>query len=109
MNEHTEPQIITSLDGTPQYVVVPYDDWIADRNRKSGSIPQEVVDFVFDNDWSAIRGWREYLGLTQVAVAERMGISQSGLARIEQSKNPRKATLSRAARALSITLEQLDW
>jgi len=57
---------------------------------------------------SKARAWREYLGLSQQVIAERMEISQAALSQIENSKRPRRATLIRLADALGVSLEQLQ-
>ncbi|WP_209435367.1 helix-turn-helix domain-containing protein [Gilliamella bombicola] len=40
-------------------------------------VPNEVVDMVFDNNYSLAQAWREYLKLSQVDVANKIGISKS--------------------------------
>ena len=40
-------------------------------------ILSDVVNMVFDNTYSPAQAWREYLNLSQVEVANRIGISQS--------------------------------
>lgn len=99
--------------GKPVFVVIPYDDYIrafpAEKNRiPSGNrIPHEVVGLTVSGERSLARAWREYLGLTQEEVAERMGISQPALVQIENAKRPRRPTLKKLADALGIALEQL--
>ena len=56
----------------------------------------------------SLRRWREYFRLTQAELALKAGMKQSALARIESGNaGPRKATLSKLAEALGITVEQL--
>ena len=57
---------------------------------------------------SPARAWREHLGLTQQAVAERLGISQSAYAQQESSDKLRKTTRIKIAAALGIAAELLD-
>ena len=105
-NEH---QIIRA-DGVPVAVVVPYDDYLrmTAKDDESVTLPNEVVGLILAGK-SAVRAWREYLGLTQAAVAERMGITQSAYAQMEASgANPRPSTLRRIADAMGIEWEQLD-
>jgi DNA-binding XRE family transcriptional regulator len=109
MSEPTNIQIIRDGAGEPAFVVVPYRDWVAFRNREEGAVPHAVVNLVFDNEWSPMRAWREHLGLTQAEVASRMGISQSAYAQTEASALPRKTTLRKVADALGLSLEQLDF
>lgn len=59
-------------------------------------------------DRSAIRAWREYLGLTQKEVADKMGVSQAALSQMESGeKKLRKATLEKLAKAMGLSVEQL--
>ena len=72
------------------------------------TIPFEVAELHLDGA-SLIQAWREYLGLTQASVAERLGVSQAAYAQTEAAARPRKATVARVAAALRITVEQLDF
>ena len=55
------------------------------------------------------RAWREYLGLTQATIAERLGITQSAYAQQENSDKLRKATRDKIAKALGLHASQLDF
>lgn len=77
------------------------------RIPQGDSIPNEVVNLMFDQKITLVRAWREYLGLTQDEVATKMGITQSALAQMETSTRPRKATRQKLADALGINVEQL--
>lgn len=77
------------------------------RIPRGDSIPNEVVNLMFDQKITLARAWREYLGLTQDEVAAKMGITQSALAQMETSTKPRKATRQKLADALGIKVEQL--
>jgi transcriptional regulator with XRE-family HTH domain len=58
---------------------------------------------------SLIRAWREYKGLRQRDVAERLGISQSAYSQMENSDSePRVATLQRVAAALGVPVLALS-
>jgi DNA-binding XRE family transcriptional regulator len=109
MNARTEVQIIHGQDGTPAFAVVPYADWLAIRDKEYSLVPNEVVNFVFDNEWTPMRSWREHLGLTQAEVAARAGISQAAYAQMETVERPRSATIKKIAHALGITSEQLNF
>jgi len=108
-----QPQRITAPDGTA-LIVMAETDYIAlldaadiaaaDRARAESDfmVPGEVVDAMLDGK-SAIRAWREYRGLTQQALAQRAGIMQPSLVRIEAgSGKPRAATIEKLALALDI-------
>lgn len=77
------------------------------RREDRDLIPHEVVSATVDGV-TPLRAWREYLGLTQVEVATRLGISQSAYAQQESSENLRKSTRKKIAAALGITDAQVD-
>lgn len=117
MTTPTNVQIIKQ-NGQPMFAVIPYDDYVRAFNPtkdkpiripQNDRVPHEVVRLAFDNDWTAIRAWREYLGHTQADIATKLNISQSALAQIETSKRPRKVTQQKIATALGISLEQMDF
>ena len=113
MRAHTEYQKI-EYNGKPAFVLVPYEEWRrikplleAEKAGASG-IPQEVVEaHVLQND-SIIKAWREYLGMTQSQLAERLGVSQAAVAKFE---NPdarlRASTLRKIGAALGLSDGQL--
>ncbi len=113
MSEHTDFQIIKH-EGKPVFVVVPWDRfqemeeaWRAARIREQG-IPQDVVERHVIDGLSLVAAWREYLGLTQAEVAERAGMKQSAVARIERGESkPRSTTLRRLALAMGLHPRQL--
>ncbi|QQG66329.1 helix-turn-helix domain-containing protein [Desulfobulbus oligotrophicus] len=72
-------------------------------------VPNEVVNLTFDREWTPMRAWREYLGLTQAEVATRAGITQAAYAQMETVERPRMATLKKIAQALGITPDQLNF
>lgn len=108
MNARTSIQIINGPDGAPAFVVIPYADYMADRRDGRGSIPHEVVSRTVDGA-APLRAWREYLGLTQAQVAERLCISQSAYAQQEKSEHLRKSTREKIAAGLGISPIQLDF
>lgn len=109
MNTRTDIQIIHGRDGAPAFVVMPYGDWLASRDRDNSLVPNEVVNLIFDNDWTPMRAWREHLGLTQAEVARRAGISQAAYAQMENAAKPRLATIKKIALALGLAIDQLDF
>jgi DNA-binding XRE family transcriptional regulator len=109
MNVHTDIQIIHDHNGAPAFVVLPYADWLASRDRQENLVPNEVVNLTFDHDWSPMRSWREHLGLTQAEVAARANMTQGAYAQMENSTKPRRASLKKIAKAMGLTVEQLDF
>ena len=118
MNLH--PTIVEA-DGKPAFVVLPYAEYLEltrahvapersdARIPADGSIPHEVVLLMTEHDWSIIRAWREYLGVTQTEMAARLDIRQPSYAAMEATDaRPRRATRERIAVALGLHFEQLD-
>lgn len=107
MNARTNIQIINGPDGTPSFVVIPYNEYIANQTKGEGLIPHAVISATVDGATPA-RAWREYLGLTQAEVAARMGVSQSAYAQQENSERLRKTSIERIAAAIGVAPAQLD-
>lgn len=107
MNALTNIQIINGPNGDPAFVVIPYDEYIANQTKGEGLIPHSVISSTVDGA-TPVRAWREYLGLTQADVAARLEISQSAYAQQENSERLRRASIERIAAALRISPEQLD-
>ncbi|HGL6720172.1 helix-turn-helix transcriptional regulator [Burkholderia contaminans] len=109
MSKSLSVQIINGPDGAPAFVVIPYAEYIAQRDQERDLIPHEVVTrAVFDGS-SPARAWREYLGLTRAEVAQRIGIGRADYAKREKRAKLRKPMRRKIAAALGITLAQLDF
>lgn len=113
MSAHTNHQIIRNQQGTPQYVVVPYAEYLALIKKSKidleQGVPSEVVNLVFNKNYSPAKAWREYLGLTQEEAAANINVSQSAYSQFEAAERPQKKTRAKIAAALGINLEQLDF
>ncbi len=59
--------------------------------NKLTAVPQAVVNDVFDNNVTPLRAWRNYLGLSQEEVANRLGISQAGYSKHEKNEKLKKS------------------
>jgi len=108
MNAPTNIQIIHGPSGEPAFVVIPYEDYVAERAQDRGLIPHDVISRTVDGA-TPLKAWREHLGLTQADVAERLGVTQSAYAQQENSDRLRKSSREKIAAALGITQEQLDF
>jgi DNA-binding XRE family transcriptional regulator len=108
MNAPTDIQMINGPDGKPAFVVMPYADFVRTYGQGRDLIPHEVVSATVQGATPA-RAWREYLKLTQAEVAARLEISQPSYAKQEGSEKLRVATVGKIAKALGITIEQLDF
>jgi len=110
MNAPIRHQIIED-NGQPLFVLVPYAEYVASLRRESGespSIPLAVSKAANMEDKSLVRAWREYKGLSQADMAERMGISRPAYAQLEaRGANLRATTVHRLALALDVPWEQL--
>ena len=110
MNALTNYQVIEQ-GGKPAFVVVPYEEFMSRYAEpvEEGLIPNTIVERNAMDGVPMIKAWREYLGLTQSELAEKCGMAQSAIARLEaQAVSPRKDTLIKLARAMNLTLEQLQ-
>ncbi len=108
MNIHTNYQTIQK-NGKPEYVVVPYKDFIQVAHLlPKKTYPQEVIELIVLKEYSHIRAWREYRKLSQLEMANHLGISQPAYSKIEASKRPRKVTKEKVANILRISLELLS-
>jgi predicted transcriptional regulator len=108
MNAPTNIQIINGPDGKPAFVVIPYVDYMTERNAERNLIPHDVVSRTVDGA-SPVRAWREHLGFTQADIAARLGISQSAFAQQENSDRLRKSSREKIAAALGVSATQLDF
>jgi DNA-binding XRE family transcriptional regulator len=110
MNAPINFQTILDANGKPAFVVVPYNEFQRLTSAVTpGSVPNAVVNRVFDDAVTPVKAWREHLRMTQADVAVRMGITQAAYAQTEAAKRPRKATLQKLADALGLSIEQLAW
>jgi len=77
--------------------------------QTDSTIPHKVVSKMIDDDMTIYQAWRTHKKMTQSEVAERMGIPQSNVSRIESGKtSPSFQTIKAYAKALDILPEQLD-
>ena len=112
MSAHTDPQIIIQ-NGKPAFAVIPWGTYQkllhnqAEGDESDVWFPNEVVKANVRGE-TLFKAWREYFKLTQKELAEKAGMKQSALARLENGNSkPRKATLKKIAEALGIELDQL--
>ena len=111
MNALTNYQIIKNANGSPAFVVLPYADFrrfIQPVDTETG-VPSAVVNLAFDNGYSALRAWREYLCLTQEEVAKKLCISQSAYCQQENRETLTDAFRQKVAGVLNINPEQLNF
>ncbi len=84
MKAHTEHQII-EFQGNPVAVILPFEDYLQLTQKPSEeyTIPHEVVEARVVKGFGTIKAWRLYRGLSQKAMAEKMGTSQSNYSQME--------------------------
>lgn len=118
-----EPTRIQTIyqSGMPAFVVLPFIDFAREHPKEAELIkpqmpripagdyvPNEVIGLTIKKDMSLLRAWREYLGLTQVEVAAKAGITQASLSQMESGESKlRKATRIKLSAALGIDPKQL--
>lgn len=113
MRELTKPQILEQ-NGRPAFAVIPFDEYnmLASLFQPDDSevfIPHDVVKANVIDGVPMIKAWREHLGMTQTEIAEKAGMPQPSLARLERGDGtPRRATLQKLAAAMGIGVEQLE-
>ncbi len=115
--------IIKGENGEPEFVVVPYVDFVKLYAKEKGLtqydqtlhvsdskglVPLEVVSAMMQGA-TPMKAWREYLHLTQAEIAVRLKMTQAAVAQLENLVNLRKSTLCRIAEALDISFEQLNF
>jgi DNA-binding XRE family transcriptional regulator len=109
MREHISHQIIEN-EGKPIFVVVPYSEYVQliKQHDRDTTIPQEVVEAYVLKGKSLIAAWREYKKITQIQMAEKLGISQPAYSQMERKDaNLKKSTLENIAKAMDISVLQL--
>lgn len=118
---------IIERNGKPEWAVLPYEEYLklieqaelledirdfdemnaAIKRGDEELIPAAVVHAILDGK-SPIKVWREYRGLTQQQLADRIGISKPYLSQLETGKRTGPAeVLSAIAEALNVSLEQV--
>jgi len=90
----------------PDYIVLPYRDFVRLFDKAEALIPNDVVSRFVDCD-SIVKAWREHLGLTQEEVAPRLAISQAAFSKLENSSKLHPSSRRKIAAALGISTDQL--
>lgn len=114
MKTRTDYQTIIH-NGRPAFVLVPWEEfclvrpYLEQQTVLRDTIPHAVVEANVLHGVPIVKAWREHLGLTQQQLAEKAGIKQPALARIESGAvTPRTATLAKLAVALGVKIDLLD-
>ncbi|WP_081007087.1 helix-turn-helix domain-containing protein [Piscirickettsia salmonis] len=75
---------------------------------KEVTVPHEVAKLVALKNYSPIKAWRKYKGVTQAELAKKLKLTQPAFSQIEKSeKGLQQDTVKKVARALGIKPEQL--
>ncbi|MDO9317514.1 MAG: helix-turn-helix transcriptional regulator [Gammaproteobacteria bacterium] len=102
---------IIKQEGRPVFAVLPYDQYLKLTEQNTDSdiyIPHEVIGLCVEKGLSLLAAWRTHKGFSQSELAERMGITQPGVAQMERpGAKLQRRTLEKAATALSVHPEQL--
>ena len=114
-------------EGEPEYAVLPWEEYERLRRKaeafddvqaydravgeldedSDATLPSDVVHRISHGE-NPVKVWRQHHGLTQGALAEATGLSQSYIAMLEGGeRKPGTAALTRLADALQTDLEDL--
>ncbi len=118
---------VIERNGQPEWAVLPYADYerllalLEDRQDaedathimealargEEESVPHDVARRLMNGE-APLRVWREYRGLSQAALAEAAGVTQSMVTMMETGRRTGKAkTLKRLAEALGVAVDEL--
>ncbi|MGF7433122.1 helix-turn-helix domain-containing protein [Mannheimia massilioguelmaensis] len=117
-------QYINDIKGNPQFVVLPIEEfnrlvalddaseykdvpYLSDATDNE-TIPNEVINIMFEQDISLLASWRVYRGLSQYEVADKTGLTQSSISQAEKKgSKPQQKTCERLAKVYQCKPEQL--
>lgn len=122
-----EPQTFSAPDGT-EMVILPASEYarlrllaedgedIAEAEKilarieaGEGTMPGEVLNLILDENLHPVAAWRRYRGLSQAALADKAGLSQVWVSRVERGGGyGSRATRQRLAKALEAPLWALE-
>lgn len=118
---------IIEKDGGPEYAVVPIADYraliekaemlddVAAFDKAEAAlaagedelVPSDIADSLLANV-NAVKIWREYRGMSQVALADAAGLSQAYIAQIETGKREGRIDAYKAiANVLEVDIDDL--
>ncbi|NVK20799.1 MAG: helix-turn-helix transcriptional regulator [Methylocystaceae bacterium] len=113
-----ETQSFFAPDGT-EMVIVRRKDWdavcsladtaVAKLEEKAMNIPDDVKQYLKQGR-NPVAAWRLHIGLTQAELADKVGLTQAAIARIESGPTGtgRDDTLTRIAKALGAPLAHIN-
>jgi DNA-binding XRE family transcriptional regulator len=103
-------QIINQGD-QPAFAVLPYSEYLTlmqSTQNVDPTIPHAVVGLCVRQRISLLAAWRIHRGLSQLELAEMIGVTQPAIAQMERSdRRLQRRTLQRLADALRVLPEQL--
>jgi DNA-binding XRE family transcriptional regulator len=114
MNVHINELQTIEYNGSPAFVLVPFDLFrrirpMLDKETVKNGIPHEIVRRNIVDSIPMLRAWREYLSMTQRELAQKAGVTQPAIAKLERADaKPRLTTLKKLAAAMNLSLEQLE-
>ena len=117
---------VIEKNGQPEWAVIPYTEYehlieametledirafdeTKQRIAEGEELVPSTVTYAILDGGNPIRIWRDYRGLTQQQLADKVGISKPYLSQLETGKRTGTTeVLSTLARALNLTLEDL--
>ena len=113
MNAPLNVQVIKSLEGEPEYVLLPYAVYSALRKQIDGKLAslkpgeENYISFELENYVdNPVALARIKAGLTQEQLADRIGVSQPYIAQLEAQNKVTAKVLGKVATALEKMLNQ---
>jgi predicted transcriptional regulator len=80
---------------------------MSDDGNLATGIPQAVVEAHLVEGKTMLKAWRQYLQMSQVDVAEAMGMTIAAYKDLEANENIDASTLKRLAKALGICADNI--
>lgn len=112
MKEHKNITVLNDDDGKPAFAVLTwaqYTQLIQGRQPEDSEIPHAVLAIKAEKGCTLLGAWRRHLGLTQLQLADKTGIVQSTIARLEKNKvRYHDKTLKDLCQALNVSPAQLQ-
>lgn len=114
MKTHTDYQTI-DFQGKPVFVLVPWEEfnrvrpYLEQSDVLKDTVPHDIVEANVLHGVPIIKAWREHMGMTQEQLAEKIGVKQPSLARIESGTvKPRHSTIIKLSAVFGIKPSLLE-
>ena len=102
-------------NGKPLMAVLPHQEWqkvaayVLALSNQNLNIPPAVLLRVLRHRITPMRAWRDHLQLSQLQIAERMGITQPAYSQLERRGSPTSSSIEAFATAIGVEPHQINW